>query len=951
MTKKLPRNIYYLCLVVFVIFTNESAAQTGKVRLIDQTTGQGIPNAQIEWVQGKKIINSDTGGFFQNQFQIGDKLIISAPDFITKEIIVENNTNAIWVIALESNAKQIGAVVITHNRLKEKLRESPVTVESITAQSIKETPASDFYEGLGHLRGVDVTAASMAFRVVNTRGFNSTSPVRSLQLIDGVDNQAPGLNFSLGNFLGSSELDIQTTEIVVGASSAYYGPNAFNGVINMTTKSPWTNKGLSAQIKMGERQLGQVMIRYANTYKNKQGRECFAWKANISYLRAYDWVANNRNPTATYTDSAKNPGGYDAVNRYGDEDITKNVELGQRYSRPGLENYYRDGYWEKDLVNYNTRNLKTNLLLAYKINDKNEIQAQSNFGTGTTVYQGDNRYSLNDILFFQHRLEWIGKKGFVRLYATHENAGNTYDAVLTALLLQNSTKPFIDEVSGSSGWSADYSGAWNKYISKVRGLPGYPKGDPISNPNWLNEYLACMQANQEQLTIWHNEVRAIANRANKPNGVPYSYPTYPRYEVGTNAFDSLKRVLTATRSFSAEGKAIGSRFYDKSAMIHLTGERRFTISSYRIISGFSTRMYRPNSLGTIFLDTGKARIVNVEAGLYSGVERRFWENKIKANITARLDKNQNFNLLFSPAASVIYSKTKKNTLRLSFSSALRNPTLQDQYLHYNVGRAILLGNLHGVSHVCTIEDFNNWRDSRNYDTIHFFTIDKIKPEKVKTFELGYKGILFKGRMTLDAGYYISFYTNFIGYKIVVDPDINTSVNLLNSYQVYRVATNSKDMVSTQGISAGANYFLNKFIMFSGNWSWNKLDRRGSTDPLIPAFNTPKNKFNLGILGMTMNQSIRLFRREISLRDFGFSANYKWVQGYRFEGSPQFTGDVSTYWMLDLQFSKLFTKWNSTLKIGASNVTNNKVYQVYGGPAIGRMAYISLTYEPQQNPNK
>ena len=106
-------------------------------------------------------------------------------------------------------------------------------------QAIKQNASADFYEGLGNLKGVDLTAASIGFKVINTRGFNSTSPVRSLQIIDGVDNQAPGLNFSLGNFLGVSELDVKKVDLIVGASSAFYGPNAFNGVISMETKDPF----------------------------------------------------------------------------------------------------------------------------------------------------------------------------------------------------------------------------------------------------------------------------------------------------------------------------------------------------------------------------------------------------------------------------------------------------------------------------------------------------------------------------------------------------------------------------------------------------------------------------------------------------------------------------------------------------------------------------------------
>ena len=140
-------------------------------------------------------------------------------------------------VKLVSVSQKIEGVEIVDSRITEKQKESALTVETMGIIAIKETPAANFYEGLGNLKGVDVTASGLAFKVINTRGFNSTSPVRSLQLIDGVDNQSPGLNFSLGNFLGASELDVQKVDLVVGASSAYYGPNAFNGVIAMTTKS------------------------------------------------------------------------------------------------------------------------------------------------------------------------------------------------------------------------------------------------------------------------------------------------------------------------------------------------------------------------------------------------------------------------------------------------------------------------------------------------------------------------------------------------------------------------------------------------------------------------------------------------------------------------------------------------------------------------------------------
>ena len=42
--------------------------------------------------------------------------------------------------------EKFDVITIKQNRLKEKLKESPLTVESMGSQSIRETPASDFYE-------------------------------------------------------------------------------------------------------------------------------------------------------------------------------------------------------------------------------------------------------------------------------------------------------------------------------------------------------------------------------------------------------------------------------------------------------------------------------------------------------------------------------------------------------------------------------------------------------------------------------------------------------------------------------------------------------------------------------------------------------------------------------------------------------------------------------------
>jgi hypothetical protein len=145
-------------------------------------------------------------------------------------------------------------------------------------------------------------------------------------------------------------------------------------------------------------------------------------------------------------------------------------------------------------------------------------------------------------------------------------------------------------------------------------------------------------------------------------------------------------------------------------------------------------------------------------------------------------------------------------------------------------------------------------------------------------------------------------------------------------------------VTTQGFSIGANYYFAKKLTLNGNYSWNKLVS-GDDDPIIPAFNTPEHKYNLGVSGRELSWGFLPVPGF-----FGFSVNYKWVEGFIFEGSPQFTGPIDSYGLVDAQINYNWPRINTTFKLGASNLLNNEVYQVYGGPRVGRLAYFSILYE-------
>lgn len=950
----------HLLSLIFFTFCIGTYSQIIRGTVIDASNNGGAYGTTILEKGTTNGVAADFDGKFQLKLTkpFPDTLIISGVGYASQEVIVTSIKEDVKV-KLELSQVTLSDFNVTDSRLTDKQKESPLTVESMDAIGIKQTSSVTFYEGLGNLKGVDLTSASIGFKVINTRGFNSTSPVRSLQIIDGVDNASPGLNFSLGNFLGASELDIQKVDLVQGASGAYFGPNAFNGVIAMVTKNPFDYQGLTASLKYGERNLFEGALRFAQKFKDKKGYDRFAYKVNFYYLRADDWEATNYSPSTESKADEKNPGGYDAVNVYGDEALAGGFDFytdsSQRKFYPGLGTFYRNGYKEVDMVDYNTQNIKANVALHYKTRKEIEILATSNFGYGTTVYQGENRYSLKDIMFFQNKIEVRQKdKFFVRFYATNEDAGNSYDAVVTAFLMQNNNKPLGPPFSTNfDTWNNHYS---QYYINNIANINNgqlfdasqslYGVNFPVNGPGY-DWQLADSLLNllYDSLLVWHGQARDYANNFTAAGQSPYFLP-------GTAQFDTAFAGITSRPL--GQG---GSRIIDRSALYHIHGEykwrfkgadetknkkgwTKFTqgLSTIDFTVGGNFRMYTPDTRGTIFIDTGNVKITNWELGLYFGFEKR-WE-KIKLNGTLRMDKNQNFPFLFSPAASVIYMPHKEHILRFSLSSAIRNPTLSDQYLNYDVGRARLMGNISGFDSLITTESMFEYIDAGfDISKLEYFSVAPVKPEQVRSFEVGYRGTFWK-RWYVDASYYVSLYQDFIGYKLGISSRFDQLGMPSPNTQVYRISTNSPDLVMTMGFSVQSSVYFGKYFSFSGNYTWNKLDRLGSTDPLIPAFNTPEHKFNIGIDG----RDIQMKLGKLKINNWGFNVNFKWIDGFQYTGSPQFTGDVPSYYMLDAQLNYTLKKAHLTFKLGAQNLTNNMAFQVYGGPRVGRLVYFSVLFD-------
>ncbi len=262
------------------------------------STGEPVTSASV------LIKGSNATGTFTDEkgnFKLSAKqnppftLVISSVGFATQEIRISNAEEPVS-ISLQIAYVLGQEVVVSATRTPQRILESPVTIQRVSAATIAASPASTYYDVIGNLNGVDLTTSSLTFKTPSTRGFNGSGNVRFNQLVDGMDNQAPGLNFPVGSIVGPTELDVDNMELLNGASSALYGPGGMNGTLLISSKDPFKYQGLSVQIKGGVNHINDYS-RSASPYYDfalrfgKKIGDKFAFKLSGEYLEAKDWVA------------------------------------------------------------------------------------------------------------------------------------------------------------------------------------------------------------------------------------------------------------------------------------------------------------------------------------------------------------------------------------------------------------------------------------------------------------------------------------------------------------------------------------------------------------------------------------------------------------------------------------------------------------------------------------
>ena len=915
-----------------------SFAQTTVKGTVKDNSGQPLPGANIIVVGTTTGTISDFDGNFTLTVDMDPPFSIQASSVGFETITLEVTSDNQVLDFVMNEGTELDEVVISASRTPERIFESPVTVERFGLKSIKNTASVDFYDGLENLKGVDINTNSLTFKSINTRGFATFANTRFMQLVDGMDNSAPALNFPLGNLLGMTETDIQSVEILPGAASALYGANAFNGILFMRSKSPFDHEGISVSFKrgitsqeaIGDNDYTDIGVRMAHKFSDK-----FAAKVNFGYLKGTDWAATsevdklNRGLTRADID-------YDGINVYGDEVSTNINGVAQLLEDLGLApagssalvpsvDVSRTGYNERDLTNYNAESIKADWGLYFRPwgNDF-EIQYVGKVGSGNTIYQGANRYNIKNFFLQQHKLEIRNDNFFLRGYVTEDKAGDSYDMVFTGININRA-------------WKDDQT--------------------------WFGEYVA-------------NYIGATLGGATDSQA----------HAAARQAADT-GRLLPGTAEFQNTFNAIindpdlatGSKFQDNSKIYHADANYNFghlwDVAEIQV--GGSYRRYELNSFGTIYTDTD-GPIDYSEVGIYTQAQKSFDLSesvKLKLTGSVRYDKSELFDGFFSPRISTGFTINQNHNIRASFQTGFRNPTTQDLYIGLDVGRAILVGGAPD----------NPARDVRNYDlsstgaailgqpSINFdgqgaynnsFFASSVlafgdsmnpadleiansnlaQPEQVSSFEVGYRGKV-EG-FIIDASAYYNSYKDFLANETVIAPfygDVQLTQNVPGTstplavaaianddFQVYQTYTNSDADVNSYGAAVSVSTKIFKDYDISANYTYSKLDFDVLANPDFRTnFNTPEHKVKAS------------FGNTNLFKNFGFNVSWRWSDNYFWEASFG-DGEVPAFNVLDAQINLRVPSLKSTLKAGATNLLQDEYFTAFGTGFIGSQYYVSLT---------
>ena len=675
-------------------------------------------------------------------------------------------------------------------------------------------------------------------------------------------------------------------------------------------------------------------------------------------MQGKDWRSNNQsdqnpnylnsaNPLFPALNGPKNNTAYDGWNKYGDDALAgSNLISLSGLNIDGKPNQTlriaRTGYWEDDLSSPDVHNLKFDGQLNYRINNNAELSYGYRIGQMDGTFQRGNKIRLNGVTVQNHHVQLQGSNYTISAYMSIEHTNHSYNI-----------KPLADNIDLYTGGASDTKTptSWGTKYKNALLFYAANDGGALTSAN-----LAA--ANQ------YARAQADAGRA----------------QPGTPAFKSLMDTIININNWDIKSATTpdapttgGAALWQNSRYYNIDGQwdlSRYT-KSFNLLVGGNARLYNIIPDGNNFVDFSRpiaernkelpngtfgSLVVYKNIGGFFQVTKTLLDEKLKLWGSLRIDYNPYYKPIWTPRfASRIYTLHKDNhNFRFTFQEGYRFPALFEALSFVNNGRVRRVGSLpfinEGLGYLqnsytqTSVINFNAAASAQgnsdaaalaNQQLLKVANLPDAGPEKITSFEVGYKSVLLNNTLVIDLDAYVNQYKGFLGQVQVYVPNgvqVGTNAGILamldrnrdptaasgqNAASLgqsrYRVYTNAIATYYNWGSSLSIIYNFYKKYTINGNVNFNNMQSSNPNDLFVTGFNTPK-----------WNTVLSFGNPQVA-RNTGFNITWRWQDAFLWQ-SPLVNGTVNAYSALDAQVNYRFVKQHSTVKLGGTDLLNHRYFQ-------------------------
>lgn len=740
-------------------------------------------------------------------------LIISYVGMVSQEVTIQPGT---LQVVLKSDAKTLDEVVVTAMGISREKKALGYALQEVKSDEITQAGQLNVANSLsGKVAGIQITSqggqvgASQNIVIRGNSSFGDNSP---LIVVDGVpiqNDNGTGSAVNLGSGLNDiNPEDIASISVLKGGSAALYGMRAGNGVILITTKSGKKDKGIQVSYD-GSFTVDQIYN--LPKLQNKYGQGY--------YGSEFDWKASGYSKTMSYQDFAVQHGYsyYDGagngVNDNADESWGPRLDIGlmiPQYNSPVVDGVRQATPWVSQPDNikdfFNIGYSQNHVISLAATTEKSSTRVSLGFRDqkGTTPNTDQKRYSaaVNTRMDVNKYLEFNLAANFIRT-KSNNLPGTGYDQrnVLQSLLQWHGRQIDMDDLKQNYDQKDEF-GNYTHY--------NWQQAYTV-NPYWvlnhnLNKYVRDRFYGKTSIFIKPTDWLKFEGRlgfdhydSNQLSNVEWSidYPDgyfrdYDRRATETNA-DFIAYFTKQFGDFNVNALA-GANYRDYTYEIKTLGADELTVPGVYTVANAKGNAYTSENHNT-------RRSNSVYANLSLG-----WKNQLYADISVRNDWDSTIkDAFFYPSFSGSWIVTETlpmltngkwlNFLKLRGGWAkIGNAT--DPYVS-NAYYSVLSAPFDGTT---------------LYYNPTTYPAQNLRPEMVKTWEIGLEANFLDNRIHFDGAYY---------QKTTTDQIMEANLSTATGYNAMYI---NAGKISNKGveIQLSADIFRNpKGFSWTTTFNWSK----------------------------------------------------------------------------------------------------------------------------------